>query len=199
MTEAASYFIPSTWKRVLAWCLDQVFIWMMIAPILIMFPQTEDGWIGISLPWALVLLVAPVFFEMAGLYYFNATPGKWICHLKILPASKASEQHWAVHTLIRAVLGFCGMFLWVIFVTGLFRYDRRHLADLIAETRVVGFSARPLPQVRPVLGLIVVLLGLIQGGASLAAQISNVDYEDGSIFIPDPTNFDFAGVSEDEE
>ena len=197
MMEHQFYFVPSTWKRVFAWWLDQVFIWMVLAPILMMFPQTEDGWIQLSLPWAIMLFLYPVLFETLALYFLNTTPGKWIFNLRVVAASPAATEHWGVHVLIRSLISYFGIFFWAIIATAFFRYDRTHLADWIAETRVVGSHAGRSPKLRPVFGMSLLILGLVQGWASMTVQISNVEYEDGFIYIPDPTSF--ASEMEDEE
>ncbi len=197
MINEQSYFVPSTWKRLMARWLDQVFIWMVLAPVLMTFPHTEDGWIQLTIPWALVILLYPVFYEGICNYFFYSSPGKWIFDLKVLPASEEGARHWGVHVLIRALVCYFGIFFWAIFATAFLRYDRRHLADWLGETRVVGLSPARLPSVRPLFGVSVVVLGLIQGWISISEQIQNVQYEEGTIFIPDPTSFDFEAEDED--
>lgn len=197
MKKHPTYFVPSTWKRWLARGLDQVFIWMVLAPLLMSLPHTEDGWIQLTIPWALALFLFPVFYEAGSNYFFYTSPGKWIFNLRILPASAEGARHWAIHVLIRALICYFGNFFWAIFAVAFFRYDRRHLADWMAETRVVGLQPTILPSVRPVLGSIAVILGLIQGWVSALEQIHSVQYENGSFYVPDPANFDFVEVDED--
>ena len=131
------------------------------------------------------------------LYFFQATPGKWIFNLKVLPAGALAEKQWGVHVLIRSLVSYVGLFMWALYATAFFRYDRRHLGDWLAETKVVGESFSKRHKVRPVLGVLILVLGLIQGWISTIEQIQSIDYEDGAVFIPDPTIFDFGG--EDEE
>lgn len=196
MTTNTATFVPSTWKRLMARGLDQIFISMVLFPVLLMRPETEDGWIQLTIPWALFVFLYPLVYEALCLCFFQTTPGKWIFNLKVIPASAIAKKHWGLHALIRALVCYVGFFIWAFFATALWRYDRRHLADLIAETRVVGIVPTKMHKVRPLIGLIVVMLGLVQGWISTVEQIQSIDYEDGAFFVPDPTVFDFSGEEE---
>ncbi len=196
MNQEAMYFVPSTWRRMTARWLDQIFICLVIVSILLKFPQSENGYLQIGLFWALLLFSTPVFYEFIFVYFFHSTPGKWICNLKVI--SRADPKHWGIHTLIRAVLCYVGFFFSALFVTALGRYDRRHWADLMAETQVVGLEAINLPKARPVTTVILVIVGLIQGWISFSEQIRSVEYRNGSIYILDPTNFDWAEADDEE-
>ena len=199
MIETQIHFVPSTRNRLMARWLDQVFIWMVLAPILMMFPMTEEGWIQLSLPCAVALFLYPIFYEAFCTYFFYTTPGKWICNLKLVPVESTLAKNWGVHALTRAVICHFGNFFWAIFATAFFRYDRRHLADWICETRVVGLAPTGFVKIRPVIGIIVVILGCISGWVSTYEQVTNIDYEDGFIYIPDPTNYDFSNIEDEIE
>ena len=194
--QETNYFVPSTWRRMTARWLDQIFICLIIVSIVLEFPHSEDGYFQIGLIWALLLFSTPVLYEFIFVYMLHTTPGKWICNLKVISAS--DPKHWGVNSLIRAGLCYVGFFFSALFITALGRYDRRHWADLMAETQVVGLEAINLPKARPVTTVILVIMGLIQGWISFSEQIHSVEYRNGSVYILDPTNFDLA-VEDDEE
>ncbi len=196
MIQESTFYVPSTWRRITARWFDQIFICLIIVSIVLEFLHSEDGYFQIGLIWAFALFSTPIFYESIFVYMFHATPGKWICNLKVI--SRADPKHWGVHSLIRAVLCYVGFFFSALFVTALGRYDRRHWADLMAETQVVGLEAINLPKARPVTTVILVTIGLIQGWISFSEQIRSVEYRNGSIYILDPTNFDLAEVDDEE-
>ena len=59
MMNDQAHYVPATWRRLLARWLDQLFIWMVIGPLLLRLPQTEDGWIQLSIPWAIGIFLWP--------------------------------------------------------------------------------------------------------------------------------------------
>jgi uncharacterized RDD family membrane protein YckC len=191
-----NYYVPATWKRFLAKILDLIFIWILWTPIFMQAPRDADGWIELTLGLATLVFLFPIFAESACIYFFHTTPGKWIFHLQVEPAnlrdSAKAPSAWAGHALLRSVLSYLTLFVsGLLFATMFFRYDRRHWADLLAETRVVSKDPSKTPPLRPILGLLLVLGGLFGGMASFSDQILSVEVEDGKIYIPDPLSFDF--------
>lgn len=173
-------YVPSTWKRLAALTIDQ----LMILPFYLPFAKkffsvffTDDD-VYLSLVQLFVLFMVPALFEFLFLVVMQATPGKWIMGLKVVPQENPYEElHWTqcVMRPIASRLSF--FFAWGIYALAFFRYDRTHLADWMAETRVVQFVPRVRrARVRWVLGLLFVLMYSYEGLGYSSAVLNQIDW-----------------------
>ncbi|MFM6927056.1 MAG: RDD family protein [Bdellovibrio sp.] len=173
-------YVPSTWKRLAALTIDQ----MMILPFYLPFAKkffsvffTDDD-VYLSLVQLLVLFMVPALFEFLFLVVMQATPGKWIMGLKVVPQENPfAELHWA-QCVMRPLAGRLSFFFaWGIYALAFFRYDRTHLADWLAETRVIQFVPRVRrAKVRWIWGLFFVLMYSYEGLNYSSAVLNEIDW-----------------------
>ncbi|NUN05663.1 MAG: RDD family protein [Bdellovibrio sp.] len=177
-----SVFVPSTWKRLAARSLDSLFEMLMYAPFLktLFLLIFDEGPLYMSLSVFLLILLLPAIYEGVSLWLMQATPGKWLLGLKVVPqANPDVELHWT-QCVLRALVERASLFFsWAIFATAFFRYDRTHVADWVAETRVVQFVPRPQrAKLRWFLGLVLVFLCASEGLRGASGIIRAIDWQE---------------------
>jgi uncharacterized RDD family membrane protein YckC len=180
-------YAPSTVKRLLAFGVDQFLILLLYIPFIKIFTQAllDDGEIYFSLWSLLYLFLAPAFYEFVFLFLWQKTPGKWLFNLKVVSAANGLGQLGFSDSFLRALAGRLSFFFSsAIYAVAFFRYDRTHVKDWLAETRVVQSSARRKPpQVRWILGSFLFLSYLHEGILSSSQIIENIDWKNKQIEI----------------
>lgn len=178
-------FVPSTWRRLAAYGIDQLLrtvFYLPFAKIFFLLVFTEDE-VHITLWEGLALLLVPTMYEMIFLILMQATPGKWLMGLKVVPFSQPHQHlHWQQCVLRPLVNRLSFFFSWAIFVLAFFRYDRTHLADWVAETRVVQGTPRlTRASWRPILGSILFVIYFTEGLSSAGTILQAVNWREGQI------------------
>ncbi len=180
-------YVPSTVKRLLAFGVDQFLVLLLYIPFIKIFTQAllDDGEIYFSLWSLLYLFLAPAFYEFLFLFLWQKTPGKWLFNLKVVPAADGLGQLGFSGSFLRALAGRLSFFFSsAIYAVAFFRYDRTHVKDWLAETRVVQSSPRRKhPKVRWILGSILFLSYLYEGILSSSRIIENIDWKNKHIEI----------------
>ncbi|MBX3019207.1 MAG: RDD family protein [Bdellovibrionaceae bacterium] len=112
-------------------------------------------------------IVTYLAFRMACLYFLGASLGKLACGLRVVDRETGGELQ-PIQVMLRVIADELAIFFaFAPRALALFRWDRTHLSDWIAETRVVSLKEQAyIPELRPVAGSILVLLGLFWGAAA---------------------------------
>ena len=177
--------VPSTWKRLFAHGIDQVLKMILYFPFAKSFflRVFTDEEVSISLLQLLVMLLIPVVYEAVFLFLYQATPGKWLLGLRVVPAWNSEEKlHWQQAVLRSFAERLTLFFSWAPYALAFFRYDRTHLFDWLAETRVVQSSPRiSLPQIRWFLGLLLVVVYLYEGLITAGHLVNSIDWSSGQV------------------
>jgi uncharacterized RDD family membrane protein YckC len=182
--------VASTWKRIWARLIDQVLLGFIIVPLIWFFPAA-DGWMYMPVTSFLGISVIPLVYESAFYYLMNATPGKWIFGLKVVPVNDG--KHWGGRVLLRASsLYFTLFFSWALYLTALYRLDRRHVFDLLAETKVVSQDHAAKMKLHPIFASILIVIGVTTGLAEARYRFGMISLEQGRVKFPDP--FDFSNM-----
>lgn len=173
-------FVPSTWRRFFAYGIDQLVILPFYLPFAGIFFRLmfSDDDVYISLTQLFILFLMPAIYEFVFLVMLQATPGKWLLGLKVVPANNSAEKlHWS-QCLMRPLVGRLSLFFSLaVYALAFFRYDRTHLCDWVAETRVVQGSPRPKPaRLRWILGTLLVLGYVYEGLASAQLILNTIDW-----------------------
>lgn len=173
-------YVPSTWRRLFAYGIDQIFVLVFYIPFAKTFLQifTTDEDIYISLGKLILMFLVPAIYEFIFLLILSATPGKWLLGLRVVPAHNAyGELHFA-QCLLRPLVGRLSFFFaWAIYAVAFFRYDRTHLVDWLAETRVIQLTPRvQRPHLRWFLGSVLVVGYLYEGLLYSHQVINSIDW-----------------------
>lgn len=175
--------VASTWRRLFANGIDQIVILPFYLPFVGIFIKlifTEDDVI-VTLLQLFLLLLIPAVYEFVFLVMMQATPGKWLMGLKVVPVADYTEKLNWYQCLLRPLAGRLSFFFsWGIYALAFFRYDRTHLCDWLAETRVVQNRPRSSPaQIRWVVGVLFVLLYSYEGLVSSQMMLKSIDWSVG--------------------
>lgn len=177
--------LPSTWKRLAANAIDEVIMIPFYVPFIGVAIELffGDDDVEISLFKFALIMMIPAVYEFIFLVLFQATPAKWFLGLKVVPARNAAEHLAWQQCLLRAFSKRLTLFFSsAIYVVGFFRYDRTHVADWIAETRVVQSSPRAArPKIRWIIGSILLIYFCIEGWRSATEVTRAIDWNEGTI------------------
>ncbi|MGZ3772195.1 MAG: RDD family protein [Pseudobdellovibrionaceae bacterium] len=188
-------YIPSTWRRLFAKGLDflfrSIFYFPFIKYFFLLFFTEEE--VTISLASLLVMFLMPAVYEFVFLLFMQATPGKWLFGLKVVPLrNSAGSLDWRQCVLRPLTERLTIFFSLSIYAFAFFRYDRTHIADWVAETRVVQVIPRlKRTKIRWFLGTLFVAVNLVEGVSSAAKMLSAVDWNKGQVELRSLLNVGF--------
>lgn len=181
-----NYQIPSTYARAVAYLIDS-FIWGVLFLILLnksIFYYFKQGWLPLNI--AIYIILALISFEVFCLKLFGATLGKWIMNLRLVPFQTQKNQLGWDQIITRVICFHMLKFLfsWAPFLIIFYRYDRTHLIDWIAETRVVSLSEKQRKVgLRPVFATVFILFFFFYGLGQAQKYLSLIDFSKGKINI----------------
>lgn len=176
-------FVPSTWRRLMAQGIDQIVRGVFYLPfggLLFKLLMTSEE-VQVSLVELVVIFLIPAIYEMVFLILFQATPGKLLMGLKVVPFADPNSKLDVSQCLLRAFAGqFTFFFSWAIYAVAFFRYDRTHIVDWIAQTRVIQGAPRiRRAKLRPLLGVVFMILYAWEGLISAHHIIEKIDWVNG--------------------
>ncbi|WP_291516217.1 RDD family protein [Bdellovibrio sp. ArHS] len=184
-----SVYVPSTIRRLIAHAIDQVVRLIFYIPFLKPFFLLifTDDQVPVSFFTLALLFLIPAIYEFIFLVVMQATPGKWFMGLKVVPFSNPKEAlDWRQCVLRPLTERLTFFFSWALYALAFFRYDRTHLADWVAETRVVQFKPRVTrAQIRWITGSLLVFLYVYEGLVSSAAVLRVMDWQNKRVDLRD--------------
>jgi uncharacterized RDD family membrane protein YckC len=187
-------FVPSTWKRLAAFFIDQIVMVLFYLPFAGKFFQAFflDEDVYLSLIQLLVFFLIPALYEFVFLVVMQATPGKWLLGLKVVPQHNPYTPLHITQCIMRPVVGRLSFFFgWAIYAVAFFRYDRTHIADWVAETRVIQFKPRPMrAKIRWIAGSFFVLCYIYEGLAYSSSILSQIDWKNNQVELRNVVNVD---------
>ncbi|WP_413557190.1 RDD family protein [Bdellovibrio sp. HCB209] len=179
------FYVASTWKRFIAQGIDQIFLLVCYVPFATLFYQvyTSDTDIYVSLFQLFMLFMVPALYEAVSLMVAQATPGKWLLGLKVVPNHDPTQPLEYSQCILRPLTSRLTFFFsWAIYALAFFRYDRTHLSDWVAETRVVQFKPRPTrPKIRWIIGTFFVLSYAYEGMAYASSVLNQINWQEGKV------------------
>lgn len=181
--ESLNHQIPTWTLRIQASVIDQVLRFLFLAPFagalnwrLFFFGEGDllESWVKLFLAWGMYCL-----FQGLALYWTGATPGKALRGLRLVSREQSSRQGGggvgnaslslqSTQILVRLLVDELSFFFaFAPRALALFRFDRTHLSDWAAETRVICLESQGwVPRPRSSLALLLVVLGLYWGAKS---------------------------------
>lgn len=194
--------IPRSWKRLLAHVIDQVVGLILVSPVLFFAFSAYWNNEEIVLHWSLVLfyVLVPIVYETMSYFLFQSTIGKWVFNLKLV--FRGSDKALDLGTcLLRVITSRLSWFLSLApFALIFLRYDRTHIADWIAGTRVIDLAA-PYRRTKRYVFMALVLFGLYSWQGLKNAQIflREMKFENSFFYIPNSQGgFEVSLAVEDE-
>lgn len=154
------HHIPPLPRRFYAFYIDEGLRVTFFLPFLLLaLGNREKSLAGLAL--AVVTYLA---FRMCCLYFLGGSVGKLACGLRVVDRGTGGPLE-PIQALLRVLADELSVFFaFAPRALVYFRWDRTHLSDWIAETRVVSLKEQSfIPRLRPVTGSILVLLGLFWG------------------------------------
>lgn len=182
-----SAYLPSTWKRLAANGIDELFMIPFYAPFFGIFltMMTSEESVSIPIFTFFLILFVPAVYEFVFLVLMQATPAKWLLGLTVVPAGNFEEPLGWQAAFLRALAKRLSLFLSLApYVLALFRYDRTHLVDWVAETRVVQNVPRPRPaKIRWFIGSVFFIYFCIEGWSAASKVIETIDWQNNQVYL----------------
>ncbi len=149
----------STWRRIFAHMVDSVVSFGFYLPMWIQAYSFvfEGGSLTIDIRWLVICSFCVFLYRWMFLFFLGGTIGKLMFGLRLV---SSAEPHGSL-SLMQAFLRVLTDGLSLFFGYGLkglmfLRFDRTHVSDWVAETRVVQASPRPsLPKRRVLLAVFI--------------------------------------------
>lgn len=184
------YFTASTWSRVGAHWVDNIITAVFYSPVFILGQMSFNQMGYFEIPWWVFICSVALDFVFRVLFYYfiGATPGKLLFGLRLIPSHLINSQESSLsfwQCLLRVWADKLSFFFsYAPQALMFFRYDRTHLSDWIAETRVVQLfpRARP-PKRRWILAILLILIGYSQGTQNIYQWAGGFEWNSESLII----------------
>jgi uncharacterized RDD family membrane protein YckC len=205
------YYFPSTWRRLFAHFLDQAYVLILQAPVLITmiinFFQTET----LRMHWSHVvyLILVRLLYEILSLYFYSTTLGKHQWGLRVITrdSGSADKSVSLEQAILRSLVSRLNFFFgWAIYVLAFFKYNRTHLADWVANTQVVSTIERKnLPKKHWVVASIFIFLTAGESLKSASMTLNAIKWQKPYLVFDSQSlqdvldQIDFSGEFEEDE
>lgn len=186
-------YTASTGQRIIAHLFDKSMNFIFWIPITIKLAlHWIQGGQDFVVPWFWIFgtMGSQMVFQMLCLYWIDGTLGQWFMGLKTVstfhPELGLSFFQCFIQSLAERLEIFLGNSL---YFSGFAHRERRHLVNLLAETRVVQSlnQRKALVKTRTLLTIILCFFSMF------ATLVANVDYYQRIDFSPTAIKFNFRG------
>ena len=138
------YYTANTWKRIFAYLLDSIFIGLLTLPMTLKAFQNylQNNSIELEWKWIVIGFLLQFSYQWLFLKLLGATLGMLLFGLRLISINGEPGLTW-MQAFLRVFADHFSIFFGKAPQALMFyRFDRRHLSDWIAETRVVQFFPR---------------------------------------------------------
>lgn len=185
-----AYYVPQTSSRIKAFIVDQLLKMMVIAPFWQVASNTlEAGQMLLSWVQFLLLITVYLGYDVLSLWFFQKTPGQWVMGLQTMSELRSAEPLRFNQVLIRVFVKQLNLFFsYAPDILMLYRYDRRTLADLFAETRVVAEVPRgERSQSRWIIASFAIVYFCFLGWSEALMTFRHVRFSSHGVYLPAAT------------
>lgn len=183
----SEFFIASSWKRLMARSIDGLVQLILLAPAMavLLYHYVRYDEMYFSYKWVFFSIVVVCLYRILFYKFMGATVGKLIMGLRLVSVDDFSGDLRWLQVIIRVLAEFLSLFFsWAFYMLMFFRYDRTHLADWLAHTRVVQAQPRlSRPSVRPVFGFLAFLYFLTSGVSGFFQNMQKIRFEKDRVII----------------
>lgn len=177
----------STERRLLAFSIDSFFHFLCFLPVWIqtMGSYLKTQVLALDVNWLLIGLLFVLFYKWLFLYFLGGTVGKLIAGLRVVPAFDPSQSLGLMQSLLRVLTDSLSIFFGhALRALAFFRLDRTHVADWVAETRVMQFKPRKSYTVRRwIVALVVMFFSGTAQFQNMYRLVQKAELVDGKIVL----------------
>lgn len=182
-------YLPQSLRRMAAYFIDEICLALLLFPLwrIVWDVFFVDDDLFLSLPAFFFLMFFPALYQFVFWSFFSRTPGQWVMGLWLVQASDDGRRVTWTQALLRALAMRLSLFFsYAIYLVAFFRYDRTHLGDWVAETRVMQEMETPRRiRLHPIVGTILILLYISDGFSRAMLTWECIDWENGQIEMHD--------------
>lgn len=181
-------YVASTARRLWAHFVDGIFKFCWFLPVFLQagFHWFVEGSVSFSLHLLVLCWLLDISFRVCFIKFMGGTPGKLMFGLRIVSRDDlgvaGAGLGW-IQVVIRVLADQLSYFFgWGPWSLALLRFDRTHVSDWLAETRVVQMSPRlEPPRRRWFWGLVLALYLSASGWTSAAKLFKGLEYQQGQV------------------
>ena len=172
--------IPSIRGRLLAKIFDEGIVLIINFPLWIRIFHSYERSEVLILHWGLVVyyFASKSTYEWFSTYFWGATIGKYLMGLRVIPCDHRTQHLGFSQALLRVLCNQLDIYVgWALYVVALGRFDRTHVADWIADTRVIEIApSSPGPiKIYPFVVLVLFSFFLFQGLSGAVEFLQSFD------------------------
>ena len=182
-----------TGRRIVAFCIDRMIAAIFMIPLWIQLFSSyfTSGRFEVEPRWILLSGVMIFFYRWLFLFFLGGTVGKLLMGLQVIsvhnsrPAFSEKPSLGLFQSFLRVLTdGLSIFFGQSLRALAFLRYDRTHVSDWVAETRVVQFVPRKSPVKRRVwLALFVILFSFWNTFQEIYLTVHYVHYDSGKLIF----------------
>lgn len=176
-------FVASTVRRIVAFLIDAAISNIFWAPVTV---QVIGSWfkaqeIRVDFRWIILSFLLAFCYRWFFYYFLGGTIGKLLLGLRLVNRNDPEEGLGFLQSLLRVLTEQLSFFFGLAPQALMFlRFDRTHVADWVAETRVVQLFERDSPpQRRPIMAAIFFAYFFVSGFTGVYKFISTSTFESG--------------------
>ncbi len=181
----------STGRRVVAFLIDSMIATLFMIPVWVQLVFSylnggmKSGTLTLEPRWILLSALLIFFYRWLFVYFLGGTLGKLLLGLQVVPAHNTTESLGLFQSFLRALADGLSLFFGQsLRALAFLRFDRTHVSDWVAETRVVQFVPRKRPPRRRVwLTVFLVLFSFWNAFQGIYMTIHRVHFESGQLVL----------------
>lgn len=185
----------STLRRIVAHLIDETLVFMLYAPLFIKAVWLYFAKQELVIPWAYIEFSVGlrIFYETVFVYFLGGLPGQLLMGLKVQDNFERPKLLF-VQSFIRSLADRLRFFMSIAYyAVGFLNSSRRHLGDLLSETRVVQMESREEPPViRKFSAIILILFGLLYGLSGSIQMMQELKFSSYGVNFEKLINEDFS-------
>lgn len=186
------FFVASTYRRIFAFIFDSFISQIFWIPVTI---QIIGSWlksqeIQFDFRWVILSFALSFGYRVLFNYFLGGTVGKLLFGLRLVNKNDPEKGLGLLQAVIRVLAEQLSLFFSLAPQSLMFlRFDRTHVADWVAETRVVQlFERNAPPKRRPVVAILFFVYFLITGFSAAYNLVRTSSIEKGQVLLMVPKN-----------
>lgn len=181
------FYTASTEKRIVAVGIDSVVAIFFFIPVWIQAigSYLQDQLVAIEIRWILASFLMTFLYHWLFLYFLGGTLGKLMTGLRVVPANHPQNDLGLMQSFLRCLTDELSFFFGeALHAVAFLRFDRTHVSDWVAETRVVQYvPRRRLPVRRKILALFLIVVTGVNAFQGAYQLIQTTTVIDGKVIL----------------